>query len=777
MEVMTEVNEVDGFDDVLEAKMFERIVKDYDGDLDEKENTCCFQGEAVATLKDGSVYDGTYKQGLFEGKGSFTWSDGVVYTGEFKNGNAEGTGEYSWTDGSRYEGNVNYFKRQGEGVFSCSSGQAYEGTWKNGLRDGKGTQYYNDAKTVSFKGSWRKGLRHGFGTMTYISGNVYEGEWVEDKKSGHGVMTWSDRQELYIGMWENDLANGEGEHIWTETPQKSFQRQTCNLYRGSFKDGKRHGFGTFFYSNGSQYTGQWFNNCKHGLGCFVHADGKIHVGSFQEDDLIMLNKESKETEAVTTQYKLNVAELLGLLPAIEKAPSFQRHTMDMERLILRYNAAIRHVIQKLSNQSASLYSIQCQIDRKQNKRKMHPTMQPPPEWSAIDNLFYNRRDIHSKFFTVRMHELCQFARECDIIGPKMTSYDICKCVKEMHTEHNNVANKKLRQFISEVTEIREDARRMEEYAQNLSEQAQSQAQSVLSSEKSVRSIRSEQSSLVRPPTPPKTVDPDLIRAVEGVDTNDVPHLRLSSLLDSSFESDLYTDMRYPLRSREFVEAFVRIVAESCARKNIGGVSGGGLFDNVYRMLAETVEPLSSGARTVPVFVSALYSEAVQTVLYENEGPLRSLWDQVLDIAVARGGNVSAESNFSSLQYQDSQANRMACPESECRPRLRHIVRVFMALKGTAIVEEGCTVMQLLEVLNKKGPSGDLSCLDLEVCFDDFVELFCRLAVSDLWTYGLEEEVAKDQQPELDEELPKNVTSTSIIESALVKRLSAWLLLI
>ncbi len=37
------------------------------------------------------------------------------------------------------------------------------------------------------------GKKHGLGTMAYVSGNVYEGGWKEDKKSGKGVMVWKTR--------------------------------------------------------------------------------------------------------------------------------------------------------------------------------------------------------------------------------------------------------------------------------------------------------------------------------------------------------------------------------------------------------------------------------------------------------------------------------------------------------------------------------------------------------------------------------------------------------
>ena len=66
---------------------------------------------------------------------------------------------------------------------------------------------------------------------------------------------------------------------------------------------------------------------------------------------------------------------------------------------------------------------------------------------------------------------------------------------------------------------------------------------------------------------------------------DEPSLPL--LLDQTFEESLYEDMLFPIREREFVELMVRVIAEASSRKQ-GGVSGSGLFDNIYRIFAETV---------------------------------------------------------------------------------------------------------------------------------------------------------------------------------------------
>lgn len=108
---------------------------------------------------------------------------------------------------------------------------------------------------------------------------------------------------------------------------------------------------------------------------------------------------------------------------------------------------------------------------------------------------------------------------------------------------------------------------------------------------------------------------------------------------------------------------------------------------------------------------------------------------------------------------------------------------MQALRGTAISEQGSSVLEILEVINKKGPNDDVSSLDLFVTFDDFIELFCRLVVSNLWIFASEDESAGLENrltvPESDglRRSTSRVTTAGIVEQALAKRLSEWLKLI
>ena len=66
------------------------------------------------------------------------------------------------------------------------------------------------------------------------------------------------------GCWENDKLNGFGRTITSE-----------GCYIGDFKDGKMHGFGTYYHKDGRKYIGQWEKDRRHGQGTKYKIDGSV----------------------------------------------------------------------------------------------------------------------------------------------------------------------------------------------------------------------------------------------------------------------------------------------------------------------------------------------------------------------------------------------------------------------------------------------------------------------------------------------------------------------
>jgi hypothetical protein len=94
-------------------------------------------------------------------------------------------------------------------------------------------------------------------------------------------MYWLNKNETYKGFWEKDKQNGFGEHIWLEQASKS--KSMRNRYEGMFFEGLRHGYGTFYYSDGTRYSGEWVNNMKQGFAFFTDATGDMIEAIFKDD--------------------------------------------------------------------------------------------------------------------------------------------------------------------------------------------------------------------------------------------------------------------------------------------------------------------------------------------------------------------------------------------------------------------------------------------------------------------------------------------------------------
>lgn len=64
----------------------------------------------------------------------------------------------------------------------------------------------------------------------------------------------------YIGGWQNDLQHGRGKELYADG----------SIYEGPFIEGKKTGSGTMTNKDGSNYSGQFNENNIHGFGKSSH---------------------------------------------------------------------------------------------------------------------------------------------------------------------------------------------------------------------------------------------------------------------------------------------------------------------------------------------------------------------------------------------------------------------------------------------------------------------------------------------------------------------------
>eukprot|EP00735_Rhodelphis_limneticus_P001251 TRINITY_DN11834_c0_g1::TRINITY_DN11834_c0_g1_i1::g.16518::m.16518 TRINITY_DN11834_c0_g1::TRINITY_DN11834_c0_g1_i1::g.16518 ORF type:complete len:324 (+),score=18.06,sp/Q5PPV3/MORN3_XENLA/38.01/6e-33,MORN/PF02493.15/0.00026,MORN/PF02493.15/3.7e-05,MORN/PF02493.15/4.1e-06,MORN/PF02493.15/0.00043,MORN/PF02493.15/6e-08,MORN/PF02493.15/0.0053,MORN/PF02493.15/29,NVEALA/PF14055.1/0.16 TRINITY_DN11834_c0_g1_i1:82-972(+) len=146
------------------------------------------------------------------------WKNGFEYNGEWKNNFRHGHGTlWRTVDGEKkriYEGGWKHGFRDGRGIVTYPDGSRYEGEFKAGVRNGLGKMEYAAPTTANklyrngdvYSGEWLDDKRHGFGVLMCPNGDRYEGFWQNDKKEGEGKYYYYETRKVYFGEWRNDIA-------------------------------------------------------------------------------------------------------------------------------------------------------------------------------------------------------------------------------------------------------------------------------------------------------------------------------------------------------------------------------------------------------------------------------------------------------------------------------------------------------------------------------------------------------------------------------------------
>lgn len=121
------------------------------------------------------------------------------------------------------------------------------------------------------------GLRHGQGRCIYPNGDEYEGEWVNDQRTGNGIYTKIfPGNEKYVGdLSDEGLRHGQGRCTYPNG----------DIYEGAWVNDQRHGKGKITDINGEGWEGPWHYNKKHGLGAHFCGDDPITAREIWENDI------------------------------------------------------------------------------------------------------------------------------------------------------------------------------------------------------------------------------------------------------------------------------------------------------------------------------------------------------------------------------------------------------------------------------------------------------------------------------------------------------------
>ncbi|TYZ62425.1 hypothetical protein PybrP1_008667 [[Pythium] brassicae (nom. inval.)] len=169
------------------------------------------------------------------------------------------------------------------GRLKYSNGDVYDGEWLNGKRHGKGLlRFAASSGGGSYVGDFAENFFHGFGLLTvgksqhpltkqWLPGERYEGDFVIGRRHGKGAAKTRSR-DVYDGEWVDGCYHGKGSCAYANG----------DVYDGEWVHGKWQGRGELRLRGGSRYTGEFRQGMYHGFGELLFGSGG-KLGSYVGD--------------------------------------------------------------------------------------------------------------------------------------------------------------------------------------------------------------------------------------------------------------------------------------------------------------------------------------------------------------------------------------------------------------------------------------------------------------------------------------------------------------
>ena len=237
------------------------------------------RGKEYDCLNKNLIFEGEYKNGKRNGKGKEydCLNKTLIFEGEYINGlrNREGK-EYNKKQILIFEGEYKDGKKwNGEGF----SGEINKITVQYKIKDGNGyvKQYYSNTHFLSFEGEYKNGLRNGKGKEYYYYQDLkFEGEYLNGLKHGKGIEYNFDRKLLFDGYYYrgrrwNGIIYDEKNNIVGELKNgKGFVKEYNYghiIFEGEYINGAKNGYGKEYDDEENLvYEGEYLNGLKHGKG-------------------------------------------------------------------------------------------------------------------------------------------------------------------------------------------------------------------------------------------------------------------------------------------------------------------------------------------------------------------------------------------------------------------------------------------------------------------------------------------------------------------------------
>ena len=173
------------------------------------------------------------------------------------------------------------------------------------------TRHAHCLNTGMYRGEYRNGLRHGHGTRS--SSNYERSRALKSDHNPNSSISSSvkDSVESLASMLEDPSSNAVSVSI------ANVDKTNAQVYEGEWKDDKRHGHGVLKIVGHYTYYGQWEDNMRSGYGVMLYDEEKQkEEGQWQRGKLVNVLKRKKlQLKTRQLESKVNQAHMNALQAA------------------------------------------------------------------------------------------------------------------------------------------------------------------------------------------------------------------------------------------------------------------------------------------------------------------------------------------------------------------------------------------------------------------------------------------------------------------------------
>lgn len=194
---------------------------------------------------------------------------------------------YTYKSGAVYEGTFNGTRRDGHGHWQHPKGEVYDGEYIDNRQHGLGMYLFTETRKC-YIGNWFKGKMNGEGVYYFNRERTvfYYGNYTEDQKNGDGYYMY-ESGIMTTQVWDMGRLVSEQETKPEEVVEVALRIRTLtNSVRAvTMRELGEHvvpsEIRTFQFPSGATYTGQYSGTKKHGQGYWLHPEGDRYEGQFE----------------------------------------------------------------------------------------------------------------------------------------------------------------------------------------------------------------------------------------------------------------------------------------------------------------------------------------------------------------------------------------------------------------------------------------------------------------------------------------------------------------